>query len=77
MTPLIRNGWLIVPYSGPELARVFIAVGDRADAWRPAYLDWHDGRRVAKVRPPEPTGRARAVWLRIDDTATRIGKVVL
>ncbi|SET43719.1 hypothetical protein [Nonomuraea wenchangensis] len=68
-------GWLTVPYSGHDLSRVFIAVGDPND-WRPAFLDWADGERVAKIRPPAPTGKAVKVWLKVNDSVTEVGKVI-
>lgn len=50
----MADGWLIVPYSGPELTVVEIGV---AGLWTPAYLDYDGGQRVAKVRRDvSPTG---------------------
>lgn len=43
-----RDGWLMVPYDGLEIATIELGFdGEMA----PAYLDWDDaGRRVAQVR---------------------------
>lgn len=46
--PTVLGGWLLVPYHGADTALVELTVGNVAVA---AYLDWHDGTRVAKVRP--------------------------
>ncbi|MGH3439516.1 MAG: hypothetical protein ACRDRN_24050 [Sciscionella sp.] len=66
----IRDGWLITPYAGHDLAQVHIAVSG-AEGWHPAYLDWSDGARVAKIRP---VGHGR-VWLRVDGEVTAVGYV--
>ncbi|MGI5493781.1 hypothetical protein [Microtetraspora malaysiensis] len=77
VTAAVRDGWVVVsPYEGPELAPISIAVGSQ-ESWQPAYLDWVDGVRVAKIRTPAPTGRPVQVWLRVGDTVTSAGKVVI
>jgi len=52
---MTNDGWLAVPYDGPELAAIEIGVnGD----WRPAFLGFgDDGRRVAKIRHTSAQGR--------------------
>jgi len=79
MRASIRDGWLVVPYSGHDLATVHIAVGQRpaGEDWRRAFLDYADGARVAKIRPPAPTGRAMSVWLRVGDVVMNAGRVTL
>ncbi|TDE40487.1 hypothetical protein E1295_31810 [Nonomuraea mesophila] len=78
MTARLVAGWLVVPYAGPELGRVHIATGrHQADEWKPAYLDYLDGERVAKVRPPAPTGHPVQVWIRVNGAATAVGHVTI
>lgn len=61
MTPyLTADGWLRMPYDGPEIAVIEIQLA-RGD-WLPAYLDWDGGSRVAQVRWYQslpPSGRIR------------------
>jgi hypothetical protein len=62
----IRNGWLTVPYSGPELTTIEILVGA---TWYPAYLDWDDRhQRIAMIRPPAPLPAQVEVKLRVAGT---------
>lgn len=69
----LRDGWIIVPYGGSDMARVEIGVGQAGgEEWRPAFLDWVDGQRVAKVRPLEHGG---PVWIRVNGTAVEAGAV--
>jgi hypothetical protein len=78
VTTQLANGWLVVPFAGPEMARVEIGTGrHRADIWRPAYLDFHDGQRVAKVRPPAATGQPVQVWTRINGVVAHAGHVTI
>jgi len=78
MRPMIRDGWLVVPFSGNEFDPVHMAVGNQSPKdWKPAFLDWLDGHRVAKIRPPERTGRALGVWLRVGSNVTHLGKAVV
>lgn len=77
MSATVRDGWLTVHYDGHDLARVHLAVGQQPDDWKPAFLDWVDGKRVAKIRPPSPTGKTVGVWLRVGDAVTSNGRVVL
>lgn len=76
MSVRVIDGWLCVPYAGPELAPAYIAVGSQRD-WRPAFLDWNGPARVAKVRVPAGQRGALSVWLRVGDVITSQGKVVL
>lgn len=80
MTAQLADGWLLVPYDGPELAQVRIGTGRREpDEWKPAYLDWHDGRRVAKVRPPVSSGQPTPVqvWTRLNGVVATAGHVTI
>lgn len=77
----LRGSWLEVPYAGHDLSRVEVGwrVGDglaRPDSWTPAYLDYSDGERVAKVQAPERLGHAVYVWVRVDGAETSVGRVV-
>lgn len=69
MTIAIVNGWLEVPYTGTETAAVEISVDD---VWLPAYLDYTNGVRVAKVRPPALSQTVQ-VQLKIDGNITPAG----
>lgn len=75
MTARIVDGWLVVPYSGPELVPVAILIGgDRC----PAFLDWHGGERVAKIRPPTGVrGVCRVEVQTGDNPPIRIGHIRL
>lgn len=43
----VKNGWLRVPYDGPEIAIIEMRVGNR---WLDAYLDYDEaGHRTAQV----------------------------
>lgn len=68
MTARILDGWLVVPYSGSERSAVHISTED--DTWIPAYLDWVDGERVAKVRVTAPAGTILKVRLRAGSSVT-------
>jgi hypothetical protein len=74
----VKNGWLMVSYTGAELSRVEMATGDREyGEWKSAFLSWDGRDRVAMIRPPQGTGRALKVWLRIDNVAEMVGSVRL
>jgi len=68
VTPEVTDdGWLRVPYDGPELA--VIEMEAPGLGWQPAYLDWDAaGRRVAQVRWEAPV--PSAVMLRVDGIVT-------
>ena len=74
----IKDGWLVVPYSGSDLAQVHMAVGrQRPYEWHPAYLDYVDGVRVAKIRSPQMTGQGTNVWLKIGEVVQNVGRVTV
>ena len=75
MDTQVRDGWLVVPYGGDDLATVHIAVGNDAQVWIPAFLDYVDGQRVAKVRARVIPERPTWVWLRINGDVTKVGNV--
>jgi hypothetical protein len=62
------QGWLTVPYDGPELAPVEIGVDDQ---WFPAFLHWQDGRRVAMIRAP--LARTGKLSIRVAGVVTPAG----
>lgn len=72
MTAKIVDGWIVVPYSGRDMSKVFISVGGQ---WFPAFLDWVDGERVAQIRVPESSGRHLNVKLMVDDVVTSVGRL--
>ncbi len=80
MTAALAAGWLTVPYSGTDATLVEIAVTRSVDAdtvWTPAFLDYADGVRVAKVRPPAAAADLMppSVWLRVGGAgATNVGR---
>lgn len=77
MTPQLVDGWLVVSCDAHDHAQVWLSVGDREPGeWRPAYRDWLDGAKVAKVRAPSGPGKVR-VWIRVGDRETRVGSVTL
>jgi hypothetical protein len=50
MTARWKDGWLQIPYSGEELARIEISANG---VHRPAYRDWDEnGNRIIQVRVP-------------------------
>lgn len=54
MKTFFANGWVCVgPYTIHDLKKVKITVGNEEKS---AFLDWVDGVRVAKVRPPNAPG---------------------
>jgi hypothetical protein len=73
----LEDGWIRVPYAGPELARVEMAVGEiDPGAWQPAFMNTVHGERVVQIRP---TGvgltQTPKVWVRTDGVAVLIGRI--
>ena len=82
MRPKVSDGWLRVSYDGPELVAVYMATGARPpkgeDEWKPAFLDWHEGQRVAQIRVHGARpGQVVQVWLKVDGNITNVGSVRL
>jgi len=75
----VADGWVCMAYAGTDLSRVEISAG--AGEWQPAYLDWHNGDRVAKVRPHTlaigDMHGAVTVSLRVDGIVVATGRVTL
>lgn len=60
-----RDGWLMIPYDGPEMALIEIGF-DRH--YTPAYLDWDDeGRRVAQAQATPERRAATQVVIRVNN----------
>jgi len=77
MRAIYQDGWIRVPYSGPELGVIEIGLGEDFPAWKPAFLQTVGTDRFAQVRPPDSalTEQPR-VWLRINGASTLIGRLV-
>lgn len=59
-----RDGWLMVPYDGPEIAHIELGFDGQ---YCPAYLDWDDsGQRVAQARATPERRAAAHVDIRVD-----------
>ena len=72
---ILEDGWVKVPYDGPELARVEIALGEvEPGEWRPAFVNTTTKGRFAQVRP---TGMGMTqnykIWMRVDGAPLLIG----
>ncbi len=79
MTPDVVDGWVCFPYDGDDLARVELGVRG-TEVRLPAFLDWHDGQRVAKLRPAALVGnahRAVTVELHVDGVVTASARMQL
>jgi hypothetical protein len=80
MSAHIADGWLVVPYDGDERATVEISVEPDVcsrdlrvtQEWLPAYLDYTDGKRVAKIRPPAGLTSV-TVSLRVNGSTSTVG----
>lgn len=68
MNPRIVNGWLVVPYAGSDRVAVHISI--EPYVWLPAFLDYIDGERVAKVRVAAPAGTILKMRLRAGSAET-------
>lgn len=70
-----HDGWVVVPYDGPNLARVEVGVTvGETILYQPAFLDFDEhGRRVAKVRPLDFAPYSQ-VWLKVNGNSTRAGR---
>lgn len=74
----IKDGWLMVPYSGADLSRVEMATGEREPGpWQSAFLSWDGRERVAMIRPPQTRARSLRVWLRVDNIGEMVGSIRL
>lgn len=75
MSARLEDGWIRVPFSGADLSRVEIAVGEsRPEVWKPAFLNTVGDERVAQVRPDGLTNTSRLkVWIRVDGVPVLYG----
>lgn len=64
---VLNNGWLCMQYEGHDTSLVEIGIDD---VWYPAYLDYIDGVRIAKIRPPAELVRGY-IHLRINGLEVR------
>jgi hypothetical protein len=72
-----EDGWVRVPYDGPELGIVEIGIGEDAPvSWKPAFLDTIGSVRYAQVRPfGFLHGMAPRVWIRVNGAETLLGRL--
>lgn len=83
MDARVVQGWLMVPYKGHDLAQVFIGLHRAGEdtRWYPAFLDYYDGNRIAKIRVPESPGSTAwgrvGVLLRISDRIVQMGSLTI
>lgn len=75
MSASIVNGWVTVTYTGHDLSQVYISVGDMNN-WAPAFLDYENGKRIAKVRVPDPTGKPLQVFMKVNGSVASAGRVI-
>lgn len=68
MNPRVLNGWLTVRYDGSE--RLAVHISTEPDVWVPAFLDYLDGVRVAKIRVSAVPGTILRPKLRAGSTET-------
>ena len=72
---VLSDGWIRVPYVGPELGSVAIGLGESTPSvWKPAFLNTVNGERFAQIRPGEYViSEGTRVWLRINGQVSEIG----
>jgi hypothetical protein len=77
MSPRLEDGWLRLPYGGPELAQIEIGVGEsEPTTWQPAFLNTVGDERVAQVRPVGFSAADQPkVWLRVNGVPVLIGRL--
>jgi hypothetical protein len=77
VNPRVINGWLVVDTDAPDRADVQIALfTQQSKAFVPAFRDYEDGKRVAKIRVGGASGRA-VVYLRVDGAETMAGNLTI
>ena len=77
MNPRIINGWLVIDTDAPDQANVEIALLTKnTKAFFPAFRDYEDNRRVAKIKAEGASGRA-VVYVRIDGVETMAGNLTI
>lgn len=77
MNPRLVNGWIVVDTDAPDQSIVEIGVLSRTSkAFLPAFRDYDDGKRVAKVKHTGDLARA-VVYLRVDGVEHMAGNLSL
>lgn len=77
MNPRLIAGWIVVDTDAPDHAVVEIGVLSRTSkAFFPAFRDYDNGTRVAKVKPTGDLSRA-VVYLRVDGVEQMAGNLVI
>jgi hypothetical protein len=77
MNPRIVNGWLVIDLDASDQTSVEIAIfSNNAKAFLPAFRDYENGKRVAKVRVGSANGRA-VVYVRVDGVESMAGNLVI
>lgn len=81
MRARLVGGWLVVgPYAGHDMQQVRIRATGERGGWvvdSPAFLDWDNGERVAKIRPHGSQRGVATVTLLVGGLETEVGRVVL
>lgn len=79
MTPVVLDGWLIVPYEGEEKTTIELGysneVGKEPEVWHTAYLDYHEEQRVAKIPEPVIMGKTYQLYFRVNGIVRKAGKI--
>lgn len=76
-----EDGWIKVPFTGHNLARVYIAVSKSNpddSQFQPAFHDFvSEGRSDKKVRVVQirDTGQSGSVWVKVDGVVTPMGTI--
>ncbi len=77
MMAILEDGWIKVPYDGPELGVGEMARGeDEPAVWKPAFIDTVGTVRYAQIRPfGAMAGEQPRVWLRTNGVPLLIGRL--
>ncbi len=77
MNPRIIDGWMVIDTDAGDHAVIEIAVfTGSSKAFIPAFRDYHDNKRVAKIRLQQVQGRA-VVYVRVDGVETMAGNLII
>jgi hypothetical protein len=77
MNPRIVDGWLIIDTNAPDRADIQIALfTSQSKAFVPAFRDYENGQRVAKIKAGNATGRA-VVYVRVDGAESMAGSLTI
>ena len=80
MTAWLDAGWIMAAYNGDDMSIVELSLGRGSPTqFVPAFLDNHEGQRVAKVRPhafPDLVPRSNyTVFLKVNGGITEAGMI--